>query len=746
MTEYINGTKRKALFEQERAAQTPPPITRYYLDAYLSNIGCSPLMREAIAQKAAWQSVGLAFSHHDLLAGAFHASEPVGFHYGCGTYVNSETAKLFAEQEGYSGDELQNFHDMLDTVRSHGYNYFDESVFNDEEMASLYAHAATTTWFGGHMVLDYERVLMVGPEGYRAEIADCHKAHGGDRADFFDAMDVQLDGVVSFICRLADETAAAGGDFSDIITANLRHIAKHPPADFWQALQLVWILHLLDNSDSFGRFDYYLLPFFEKDMESGALTLPLARALLSDFWIKIEQSNQIQNMTLGGVDTDNKPAYSMLTLICLETSLETRYKGPNISLRVTPDMPDNIWEAATNCLAAGLGQPALYNDPLYVASLVRSGLSETVARGYCLAGCSQIMIPGQSNFVNDIGLLNVGKIAELTLNDGYDTRTKAQIGPHTGTVESFDTFDSLYTAFLTQLDYFCDMEVSIHNKEIPYRASREGYTLRTLFTRDCLSKAAPVFEGGARYNNVQLELIGITNAADHFYAIKKLIFDNSELTLRQLADLLAADWQGGDGKRWQQRFRSLPKFGNGCTEVDEIRADISRFLYERFNSIPAPLGGIYVPGEVVFTAHEGCGSVTGATADGRSSGQVFADSAGASGGMDLNGPTALFRSVLTIPAADYLLTSVVTNLRLMPDLFANKRKRNALRLLFQSFFNQNGMQLQINVCDSEELRRAQENPEQYRHLIVRVGGYSDYFVRLSRVLQDEIITRTAHSV
>jgi len=746
MLDYISGAERKALFEQECTTRTAPAITRYYLDAYLSYIDHSPLMREAAAQQAAWQSVGLTFSHHDLLAGVFNASEPVGFHYGCGTYVNQETADLFAIQEGYSKDELQQFHLELDTVRAHGYNYFDQSVFNDAEMNSLYAHAATTTWFGGHMVLDYEQILSVGLEGYRAEILDCRKKHSGNCADFFDAVEVQLNSIVSFIYRLSDESVSFGGDYADIIAENLRFIAKYPPANFWQALQLVWILHMLDSSDSFGRFDSYLMPFFEQDIKSGALTLSLARALLSDFWIKIEESNQIQNMTLGGVDSSGNPMYSALTLLCLETSLEMQYKGPNISLRVTPDMPDNIWEAAMNCLAAGLGQPALYNDPLYIASLVRSGLDISVARGYCLAGCSQIMIPGQSNFVNDIGLLNVGKIAELTLNDGYDFRTKTQVGLHTGTVESFDTFDSLYAAFLTQLDYFCDLEVSIHNKEIPYRASREGYTLRTLFTRDCLTQAKPVFEGGARYNNVQLELIGITNAADHFYAIKKAVFDEGNMTLRQLADLLAADWQSEDGEFWRRHFRSLPKFGNGHVEVDRIRADISEFLYERFNSTPAPLGGIYIPGEVVFTAHEGCGNVTGATADGRKSGQVFADSAGASGGMDLNGPTALFHSVLTIPAADYLLTTIVTNLRLMPDLFANERKRQALQRLFQSFFSQNGMQLQINVCDSTELRQAQEYPEQYRHLIVRVGGYSDYFVRLSRALQDEIISRTIHSV
>ena len=733
--------ERKRRFEKWRKRPLPK-ITTYYLDEYYEHRDDSIFVRESYAQRAFWLKSEKLISPDDLIIGKFFSNEPVVFHYGCGTFMSYEVAEAYAVQEHMTETEKKDLDEKMHAVSERAYQYY-APIFTDEEFISIESHAASTTWFGGHMVLDYETVLKEGLSGYREKIKTARKMYGVEKKDFYDAMEIILESIVLLILRFADaaeKMAEDGNENMAELVKVLRYIAEKPPETFHQALQLVWILHMIDNCDSFGRFDDYMLPYFEKDMAEGRITTEEAKALLVDFWIKIEQGDQIQNMTIGGVDKEGKKQYSLLTELCLDVTRELAYKGPNLSLRITSDMPENIWKKALDCIGTGIGLPALYNDKIYTDNLIRARVPEKTARGYSFAGCSQLMIPGKSNFVNDIGLLNVGKIVEITLYGGLDPRTGKQVGVKTKI--DFSSFEELYTAFEMQLEYFCKLEVSIHNKEIPYRALHEGYVLRTLFTQDCLEKGRGVFQGGARYNHTQLELIGITNAADSLYAAKKAVFEERYISLEDLRKILRKNWGGEE--EIHRYFVNLPKFGNGLEEVDELRVRITDWLYSRFNEEPAPLGGRYVPGEVIFTSHEGCGHVTGATPDGRYQGQVMADSAGAAGGYDREGITALMNSVLKLPVKNYLLTSTVVNLKFLPDIFNGARTRNGIEALLKGYFAQGGMQLQINVCGSETLRQAQKEPENYPGLIVRVGGYSEYFVKLSKDLQDEIIARTEH--
>ena len=706
--------ERKQQFLQCRANRQPGTPTRFYLDAYLAHLNESPMLREAYAFNAFWSNVELEVYPEELIVGVVKTKEPIRFYYGCGTYV--EDTDIATPEE-------------LEAVRRNSYKFAPPEVFTEQEIVSINACASTSTGFGGHAALDFERVVGIGLDGYRSDINHFAKEYGTPKQDFYKAMNIVLDGIVALINRLA---ALTTGD----VAASLHHIASKPPETFHQALQLVWILHYLNDFDSFGRFDRYLLPFYLKETDPSR-----AKVLLVDFWLKIEDVEQIQNMTIGGGE------YSELTLLCLDVTRELAFKGPNLCLRVTPNIPANIMNAAMDCLATGIGLPALYNDGVYTQSLTNSGIPADIAENHCFAGCSQVMIPGRSNFANDIGLINVGKILEITLYDGYDPRTNRQVGPQTG--KDFSCFDDFYNAFMRQLEYACVLQADIHNKELPYRASCEGYALRTLFTRGCLQSATGMMAGGAEFNNVQLELIGITNAADSLYAVKKAVFEDNFISFAKLAETLRDNWgiaeQSAEGLSLQRYFRALPKFGNDHKDVDSLRTEITEFLYKRLNSEPGPFGGIYVPGEVIFVAHEYCGVVTGATPDGRADGEVLADSAGAGHGCSTQGPTALMNSVLTLPMQEYLLTSVVLNMRFLPGFFNDAVSRQGISLLIQSYFAQGGMQLQINVCDSETLKNAQKNPENYQDLVVRVGGYSDYFVRLSKTLQDEIIGRAAYS-
>jgi formate C-acetyltransferase len=702
--------------------------SRWYADAYAENLGESPALREARALKALWSHCDIGIWPEERVAGVLTAYEPLGFSYGSGTVINEEAQDALAAENNYTPEQRRELDALLAEADKRRYRAAEPSVHTEAEIKSINAVAATSTFFGCHMILDYETILQSGLDGYRAEIARQRARHPAGKNEFYDVMDTMLDAVIIYIERSA---LAAEGELRGVFG----RIAHMPPETFHEAIQLVWTMHMLNGCDSFGRFDGYMLPFFQKDDPDNAYSL------IVDLMLKIEQVGQIQNMCIGGVDENGGDNYSELTRLIIKATRELGYKGPNLCLFVTPSMPDYIWDEALSCVASGIGLPALYNNGIFVDTLVRAGYPLKEARGFSLAGCSQLMIPGQCNFMNDIGMFNAMKVGEIALYDGYDPRTREFAGIRTG--ESFDSFEALYGAVLEQLDYFIGLEVSMHDRDIRHRASREGYAMRTLFIRGCLENAGYIMDGGARYNNVELEVIGITNLADHLWAIKQLVFEERRVTYAEMKDALANNWEGRETLRGL--CRNAPKFGNGHDGVDDLRADLTRHIYKKFNEAPGTLGGVFVPGEVIFTAHDWTGKATGATADGRMAGEVLADSAGASQGMDLNGPTALMRSVLKLPVKDYMLTSTVLNLRFLPSIMKTPQSAERVRKLFETFFKQGGMQLQINVCDSDELRAAREDPDGHGSLIVRVGGYSAYFVRLPAALQDEIITRTAHS-
>jgi len=721
---------RKASFERWRASFVEPTVHRGYLDAYLEHIDAPVMLREAHAVRAWWAEMPLVGWPGEELAGLLCYNEAVFFHYGGGTTV-SEARVAALERQGdatVAADAAR--------VRERHYIRGDSAVYTPEEQAAIASGAATSTWFGGHMVLDMERVLEIGLDGYAREI-DHYRGLHRDKEDFYEALAILLQAIQHLILRYADtaEDAAMAG--------RLRQIAHGRPRSFHEALQLAWMLHALNGADSYGRLDWCLHPFYEADIAAGRLTPERAAALVCELVLKNEAAQQIQNMTLGGVDGAGRDFYPPLTKIIIDVTRMVGYKGPNLCLRVTPTMPRGIWDAAMESIASGIGLPALYNDAVYINALARRGVPPETARGYCLAGCSQVMLPGMCNFYNDIGLFNAAKVAELAMYSGFDPRCNKQIGPLTKPAADCASFEELMDAFWAQLDYFIGIETAIHNREAVYRRSREGYVMRTLFTRDCIETGRNVFDGGARHNNIELEIIGITNAADHLFAVKRAVFEEGVCTMAELLEALQNDWAGREDLR-QYCAERIPKFGNDEPEADALRGEIARHLYRRFNGTPGVFGGVFVPGEAIFVAHEGCGAATGATADGRRAYSVLADSAGASQGRDRSGPTALMNSVLRIPVGDYLLTTAVTNIKFVPHTFDSAREK--VRELFRTFFAQGGMQLQVNVCDAATLREAQRNPEAWRGLVVRVGGYSDYFTSLSRKLQEEIILRTSHGL
>jgi formate C-acetyltransferase len=336
--------------------------------------------------------------------------------------------------------------------------------------------------------------------------------------------------------------------------------------------------------------------------------------------------------------------------------------------------------------------------------------------------------------------MNYAKILEFTLYNGVDkAMTGFESGLKTGDINNFTSFEELLQAFKKQISYFSDLEASSNNKLVGLYSKSEGYAFRSLFTKDCLKNGKNIYNGGAMYNHIQLECVGITNAVDSLMAIKKTIFDDKSTTLSELCEALLADFEGYE--LLQKMLKNAPKFGNDNEEIDSIRRDITGFLYDELRRQHAYLGGMYIPGEVVFLYHDGMGTQTGATPDGRRKGTVLADSAGASQGMDRSGPTALLNSVLKIPV-DKLCTCVVCNIKFSKSLFTESKEK--IFALLKTFFASGGHQIQINVCDKQTLIAARKNPDAYQNLIVRVGGFSAYFHTLSERMQDDIIERSEY--
>jgi formate C-acetyltransferase len=307
---------------------------------------------------------------------------------------------------------------------------------------------------------------------------------------------------------------------------------------------------------------------------------------------------------------------------------------------------------------------------------------------------------------------------------------------------SYEVFHPFYNAFIKQLIYYCNIEISAINKDTLYRASCEGYALRCLLISDCIERGKGIFDGGPVYRNIQLECIGITNAADSLMAVKQLVYDEKRITLKEFNDIINNNYKDNEELR-QYIINKVPKFGNDDPVVDKLRSDISKIIFDTFRKGQSVIGGIFVPGEVIFVAHDYEGNVTGALPDGRLAGTVLADSAGASQGRDKKGPTALMNSIYKIPV-DGLITSIILNMKFIKSIWCENRDKYID--LLKAFFKNGGQQIQINVCDNKILREALDNPELYPTLVVRVGGYSAYFNSLSRALKEEIIKRSSHII
>jgi formate C-acetyltransferase len=541
------------------------------------------------------------------------------------------------------------------------------------------------------------------------------------------------------------------------------HVPAHAPRDFWEALQYYWFVHLgvtseLNPWDAFnpGRLDQHLYPFYRKGLQEGTLSREAAEELLHCFWIKFNNQpappkvgvtaaesgtyTDFAQINTGGVREDGSDGVNEVTYLILDVIEDMRLLQPSSSIQVSKKSPDAFIKRAARIIRTGFGQPSIFNTDATVQELVRQGKTVSDARSGGTSGCVEVGAFGKENY-NLTGYLNMPKVLELTLHNGVDPRTGRRIGPETGDPREFASFEQLLDAYRAQLTRLVDVKVRGNNVIERLYARYMPAPMLSLLIDDCIATGKDYHDGGARYNTSYIQGVGLGTITDAMTALKYHIYDRQTLSIEELMAALHTDFEGHEEVR-QLLLNRTPKYGNDDDAADDVMRACFEAYMDAVDDRPNTRGGTYHVNLLPTTCHVYFGSVLGATPDGRRAGTPVSEGISPVQGADRRGPTAVLRSVAKM---DHVRTGgTLLNQKLAPHLLTNDEGLDQLVSLIRTYFRFDGHHIQFNVVDAATLRAAQAHPEQYRDLIVRVAGYSDYFCDLGPALQEEIIARTEH--
>lgn len=604
-----------------------------------------------------------------------------------------------------------------------------------------------------HASLAYERFLEKGVSGVRAYVRECRARVGAGLAPpagsdaWYEGLEITLDAISAFIGRHADAARKAARDESDTVRrAELLEIAQtceaireDPPATFRQAVQLSYLMFWTCGHDSPGPIDRYLGPALERDLDAGRTTLAEARELVECLWMKYEEKTAY-GATLAGMAPDGSDATNRLTFLCLDAIERLRILSPRTAFRWSPVVSDAAVTRACEVIASGASLPAMVNDEVMIASMVERGIQLEHARDYSFVGCGQTYPHGRGHGSYEDVVLNGAKPIELALHDGLDPVSGVQVGPHTGVAESLSDWDSFEAAYRLQCDHMVTSAIEWVNAYRAEHRDRWFDLVRSLVTYSCLERGLDWHAGGADVSEGMVDMVGMTTATDSLYAIREAVFREGWLSLGELRDVLDRDFEGAEDLRLRL-LRRIAKFGNADPDADGYAAREVARVNEHIRSHRTVFDGPWGLDIIGWSGAAEFGRVTGATPDGRKAGQPIADCAGPAQGRNILGPTATFESVLALPHAT-AHGPLVLSLRFPREAVAGAAGVARLRTLIEGYFARGGQQLQISIASTEEMREAQREPEKHRNLLVRVGGFSGYFVQLEKVFQDDMIQRS----
>ncbi|MFV8848661.1 formate C-acetyltransferase [Serratia fonticola] len=611
----------------------------------------------------------------------------------------------------------------------------------------------------GHIIIDYPRLLNNGLDNLLTELQS-HAEQQPDNA-FYAAALLLLQASQRHILRYASLARQMAEQCSDEtrraellrIAEISSHNAHHKPQDFYQACQLFWYMNIIlqyesnASSLSLGRFDQYMLPFYQASLNQGQDPAFL-KELLESLWVKCNDIVLLRSTSsaryfagfptgytilLGGLTETGRSAVNVLSFLCLDAYQNIRLPQPNLGVRVNEfiDRPFLLKTAET--IRLGTGIPQIFNDEVVVPAFLNRGVSLEDARDYAVVGCVELSIPGRTYGLHDIAMFNLLKVMELTLldNEGNASLTYPQLLDHIREKIRH------YVRLMAEGSNICDIG---HRDWAPV-------PLLSSFIDDCLQNGKDITEGGARYNFSGVQGIGIANLSDSLFALKGLVFDQQRLSFDELLATLKANFATPEGEKIRARLiNRFDKYGNDIDEVDLISADLLRFYCKEVEQYRNPRGGQFTPGSYTVSAHVPLGAVVGATPDGRYAGEQLADG-GLSPmlGQDGQGPTAVLKSVSKLD--NYLLSNgTLLNVKFTPSTLEGQQGLNKLADFLGAFTKLKLQHVQFNVVNAETLKEAQARPQDFAGLVVRVAGYSAFFVELSKEIQDDIIRRTAHQL
>ncbi len=599
-----------------------------------------------------------------------------------------------------------------------------------------------------HSTQDYGLALSGGLRGLRAQITK-HKPAHPEAADWYDALPIALEGVAGYIRAHADATeraaqAATGEQAAEwrLLAANCRHIAEEAPQTFLQAVQLFYFLFMLNGSDSPGRMDQYLWPALQRELAAGTLTLEAAQEIVDCLYLKLAE-HICYGATLGGQLPEGGDATNPLTRLQLESIRRLRLLSPRTALRWHRDTPQELYAGVIHSLATGATYPTIVNDEVIVPGMLRRGATAEHARDYTFCGCGQTTPAGRAYGGYEDLILNGAKPLTYALHDGCDEVSGVQVGPRTGVASMYDTFEALEAAVWAQCRYLLELGIEATASWRRWGAQHVPDFVRSLVTHSCVERGRDWRAGGADYHEGMVDVVGLTTLADSLTAIKRLVYDERRMGLAELTALLDRNWEGAE-EMWQYCLVRLPKFGNEDPEADAMTVRwltrINDWLFTQRTAFGGPWGMDIIgwSGAVIL------GESTGATPDGRRRGDALADCAGPAQGRDRAGVTAVLNSMTGFPTRE-VHGPLALNLRVPASAVNSPEGEAKLGALLRGYLERGGQQVQVTIADADEMRAARQAPEQHRDLIVRVGGFSAYFVEMERRFQDDMIRRTEHA-
>ncbi len=764
---------------------------RLVTESYKAHEGESRTMQAAYAFENILLNADLYIYDDDLIAGEICApakASPIYPEFSVKWIINEIKNFPFEEREHdqfyiRNDSEKEEILELCEWWRGKTIeDYIDDNLTDEETKGSeigarvfqtnLYHYAGV-----GHLAIDYPRLMKLGFGGIRKEAEEkLSNEKDPEKAEFYRAVVIMYSAVTKYVLRYASLAKKMAAEENDKTRKNellrlaevCRNISSDAPKSFYEAVQLFQIATSLitvegnGHSISYGRMDQWLYPFYEKDIMEGKITKEFVLELIEVLYVKLNNPTKLkdrgsmalrngrgfggESLTIGGTDSEGNDATNDLTMLMLEASAHTRMMNPWVCVRIHKNTPYELLCKAVECIRAGYGHPKLFNDEPAVKAMMKKGMTIEEARDYCVVGCVEIDLPGREYGWHDAAYVNTAKMMELVINGGKCLDSDEQIGPDTGSLDDFKNFEAVLKAFDSQVGYWADKmcdslrvieKAHMMLKPLPYVSA---------FFEDCMEKGMDLNAGGAKYNGIGPQASGIATCADSLSAIKQLVFEEKVCTGAEMLEAVKNNWEGYEWLHALVNSSKVHHYGND----DDYADDLFKYVFETYckkleGRETLREGGHFHPGVYSVNANVAMGVNTNATPDGRKKGEAISENMGPvhneSGSHDIAGPTALANSVAKV---DHSLATngTLMNMRFPQDAVAGKQGRDNLMSFIREYMDKGPMHIQFNIMSAETMRQAQKHPEDYRDMLVRVAGYSAYFVELGTRLQTDLIQRT----